>query len=166
VERALHCYAYLEAPFDLLSRLLAEDAASVLQHATDDAAEQAGHLSRRLRVEVAGFEVGRDVSIEVGAFEPREVTRSIVPLRWHAERGRLLFPELRADLEIGAVVIDPPLTQITVRGSYEPPLGLLGAGADRMLLHRLAEATVHRFTHDVADQLRQRMEALPDDERL
>lgn len=166
MERTLHCYAYVDAPFDLLSRLLAEDPVAVLQHATDDAVEQAGQLSRRLRVEVGGFEVGRDVTIEVGPFEPREVTRSLVPLRWRAERGRLLFPELRADLELSAVVVDPPLTQVTLRGSYEPPLGLLGAGADRMLLYRLAEATVHRFTHDVADQLRGRAEALPEDERL
>ena len=53
MERPLHCYAYVEAPFDRISRLLAEDAAGVLQHATDDAAEQAGELSRTLRTEVA-----------------------------------------------------------------------------------------------------------------
>jgi len=94
------------------------------------------------------------------------VARSAVPLRWHAETGRLLFPALAADLEVSAVVLDPPLTQLTVTGSYQPPLGILGAGADRLLLHRLAEATVHRFTHEVADELRRRVEALPDDERL
>ena len=166
MERQLHCYAYVEAPFDLTARLLAEDATAVLQEATDDAAEQAGTLSRTLSVEVGGFEVGRDVSIEVGEFEPRGITRSVVPLRWHAEKGRLLFPELAADLEVAALALDPPLTQLTVSGSYEPPLGVLGAGADRILLHRLAEATVHRFTHDVADRLRRLVEALPEDERL
>jgi len=166
VERQLHCYAYVEAPFDLVARLLAEDATAVLQEATDDAAEQAGTLSRTLSVEVGGFEVGRDVSIEVGEFEPRGITRSVVPLRWHAEKGRLLFPELAADMEVAALALDPPLTQLTVSGSYEPPLGVLGAGADRLLLHRLAEATVHRFTHDVADRLRRLVDALPEDERL
>jgi hypothetical protein len=166
VERQLHCYAYVEAPFDLIARLLAEDAAAVLQEATDDAAEQAGTLSRTLSVEVGGFEVGRDVTIEVGEFEPRGITNNVVPLRWHAERGRLLFPELAADLEVAALAFDPPLTQLTVAGSYEPPLGVLGAGADRLLLHRLAEATVHRFTHDVADRLRRLVDAMPEDERL
>jgi hypothetical protein len=161
VERPLHCYAYVEAPFDLVSQLLAEDAVGLLQHATEDAAEQAGTLSRTLRTGVAGFEVARDVRIEVGEFSPAAVTRSVVPLRWHAEKGRLLFPELAADLEVSAVVLDPPLTQITVSGSYEPPLGVLGAGADRLVLHRLAEATVHRFTHEVAEELRRRIEALP-----
>jgi hypothetical protein len=166
VDRPLHCYAYVEAPFDLVSRLLAEDAAGLLQHATDDAADQAGELSRSLRVAVGGFEIGRDVRIEVGDFTPREVLRSVVPLRWHAEKSRLLFPELAADLEVTALTIDPPMTQITVAGSYHPPLGLLGAGADKLLLHRLAEATVHRLTHEIADELRRRVDALPDDERL
>ncbi len=166
MERQLHCYAYVEAPFDLVARLLAEDATAVLQEATDDAAEQAGTLSRTLSVEVGGFEVGRDVSIEVGEFEPRGITNSVVPLRWHAEKGRLLFPELAADMEVAALALDPPLTQLTVSGSYEPPLGVLGAGADRLLLHRLAEATLHRFTHDVADRLRRLVDAIPEDERL
>ncbi len=166
MERALHCYAYVEAPWDQVTRLLAEDTGSVLQHATIDAADQAQLISRTLKLEVAGFAVSKDVRIEVGDFQPREVTRSVVPLRWHAERGRLLFPELAADLEVASVSLDPPLTQLTITGSYEPPLGLLGAGADRLMLHRLAEATVHRFVHEVADELRRLIEALPPDERF
>lgn len=164
--RELHCYAYVEATFDLVTRVLAEDASGVLQNATDDAAQQAGTLSRTLKVEVGGFEVGKDVVIEFGDFDPREVTRSVVPLTWHAEKGRLLFPEMTADLEVAAVTFDPPLTQVTLTGSYEPPLGALGAGADRVVLHRLADATAHRFVHEVADALRRRIEALPDDERV
>lgn len=164
--RHLHAYAYVEAPFDVCSRLLAEDAGRVLQQATDDAASQAHVLSRTLEVEVGGFSVSREVVIEVGDFQPQQVTASVVPLRWHAERGRLLFPELTAELEIAAVTLDPPLTQLTLDGSYEPPLGALGAGADRVALGRIAEATVHRFVHEVADHLRRSVEALPPDERL
>jgi hypothetical protein len=159
VERTLYCYAYVEAPFDDVSHELAVHAARIMQRATDESAEQAGTLSRTLRVAVGGFEVSRDVRIQVGDFEPRAVTRSVVPLRWQAEKGRLLFPSLTAELEVAAVVFDPPLTQISVSGTYEPPLGVLGAGADRLLLHRLAEATMHRFTHEVADELRRRLEA-------
>jgi hypothetical protein len=166
VERPLHCYAYVEAPFDIVTRLLAEDTTAVLQRATDDAADQAGVLSRTLHVALAGLEVSKDVTIEVGDFQPIEVLRSVVPLRWHAEKGRLLFPELTATLEVSAVVLDPPLTQITVDGHYEPPLGVLGAGADALLLHRLAEATVHRFTNEVADSLRRRAEHLGEGERF
>jgi hypothetical protein len=158
VERTLYVYAYVEAPFDEVSHLLAADATGLLQQATDESVEQASTLSRKLRVAVGGFDVGSDVSIEVGDFEPRAVTRSVVPLRWHSEKGRLLFPRLTAELEVAAIVFDPPLTQLTVSGSYEPSPGLLGAGADKLLLHRLAEATLHRFTHEVADEIRRRLE--------
>ncbi len=166
MDRPLHCYAYVEAPWDQVSRLLAEDSRAVLQHATIDAAEQADQLTRTLKLQVGGFQVSRDVRIEVGEFHPSGLTRSVVPLRWQAERGKLLFPELAADLEVASVSLEPPLTQLTVTGSYEPPLGLLGAGADRLMLHRLAEATVHRFVHEVADELRRLIDALPEDERF
>jgi len=166
VSRELHVYAYVEAPFDLCSKLLAENAAQVFQQATDESAAQARGLSRTLELEVGGFSVSRDVVIEVGEFEPRQMTACIVPLRWHAESGRLLFPELSAELEVSALVLDPPLTQLTLEGTYEPPLGAIGAGADKLALGRLAEATVHRFIHDVADQLQRMVDAIPEDERL
>lgn len=166
MSRELHVYAYVEAPFDLCIRLLAENATRVLQQATDESAEQARVLSRPLEVEVGGLTVSHDVVIEIGEFEPRRISSSVVPLRWHAETGRLLFPTMEAELEVAALVFDPPLTQVTLNGTYEPPLGALGAGADRMALGHLAEATVHRFVHEVADQLRRLVEAIPEDERL
>ncbi len=162
----LYVYAFVEAPFDLCIRLLAENAPKVLQHATDESAEQARVLSRPLEVEVAGFSVSHDVVIEVGEFEPRQLTSAVVPLRWHAETGRLLFPTMEAELEVSALVFDPPLTQVALCGRYEPPMGVIGAGADRLALNKLAEATVHRFLHEVADQLRRLVEAIPEDERL
>lgn len=166
MSRELHVYAYVEAPFDLCTKLLAENAARVFQQATDESAAQAHVLSRTLELEVGGFSVSHEVVIEVGDFDPRQLTACVVPLRWHAETGRLLFPELKAELEIAALVFDPPLTQLTLEGTYEPPLGAVGAGADRLALGRLAEATVHRFVHDVADHLRRLVEAIPEDERL
>jgi len=166
VSRDLHVYAYVEAPFDLCTKLLAENATRVFQQATDESAVQARVLSRTLEVEVGGFAVSRNVVIEVGEFEPRHMTACVVPLRWHAESGRLLYPELKAELEVAALVFDPPLTQLTLQGTYEPPLGALGAGADKLALGRLAEATVHRFVHEVADQLRRLVEAIPEDERF
>ena len=166
MDRELHAYAYVDVPFDLASRLFAENAQAVLQHATDDVAEEAGKLSRTLRVNVGGFDVSKDVEVVVGEFEPAELTRSTVPIKWRAQSGRLLFPTLRAQLDIVAVGFDPPLTQLVVEGTYEPPGGLIGAGADRLLLHRLAEATIYRFVHDIAMELRDLVDAIPPDERV
>jgi hypothetical protein len=64
------------------------------------------------------------------------------------------------------VSFDPPVTQLLVTGSYDPPMGVVGAGADWLLLHRLAESTIHRFTSEVAAQLRRLIEELPEDQRL
>ena len=165
MERPLHYYAYVEAPFDLVSRVLADRTVEVLQHATENAAAQAGELSRSLSIEVGGFRVSRDVAIEIGEFEPRELTSSVVPLRWRAENQGLLFPTLSAELEVAAVTTTPPLTQLTVDGAYVPPLGVVGAGADRLVLHRVAEAALHRFTTDVAEQLDRLVKEIPADER-
>lgn len=162
----LHAYAYVDVPFDLASRLFAENAEAVLQHATDDVAEEAGKLSRTLRVNVGGFDVSKDVTVVVGEFEPAQMTRSSVPIRWEAERGRLLFPTLEARLDIVALSLDPPLTMIELNGTYEPPMGAIGAGADKLLLHRMAEATIYRFVHDIAMELRDLVDELPPDERM
>jgi hypothetical protein len=166
MSRELHSYAYVNVRFDTVSRLLAENAQAVLQQATDDSAVEADTLSRTLRVNVGGFEVSKDVEVEVGEFRPTQITGSVVPLRWRAENGRLLFPTLEAELQVRAVSLDPPVTQVLVSGSYDPPMGLIGAGADWLLLHRLAEATIHRFTSEVAAQLRALAEQLPEDQRF
>ncbi len=164
--RELHAYAYVDVPFDLASRLFAENAQAVLQHATDDVAQEAGNLSRTLKVNLGGFDVAKDVEVLVGEFEPAQLTRSSVPIRWRAERGRLLFPTLKARLDIVALSFDPPLTQIELTGTYDPPGGAIGAGADKLLLHRLADATVYRFVHDIAMELRDLVDELPEDERM
>jgi hypothetical protein len=166
MSRELNSYAYVNVRFDTVSRLLAENAQAVLQHATDDSAVEADTLSRTLRVNVGGFEVSKDVEVEVGEFRPAQITGSVVPLRWRAENGRLLFPTLEAELQVRAVSLDPPVTQVLVSGSYDPPMGVIGAGADWLLLHRLAEATIHRFTSEVAAQLRALAEQLPEDQRF
>jgi hypothetical protein len=166
MSRELNSYAYVNVPFDVASRLLAENAQAVLQQATDDSAAEADTLSRTLRVAVGGFEVSKDVEVEVGEFRPAQITGSVVPIRWRAETGRLLFPTLTAELWIRAVSFDPPVTQLLVTGSYDPPMGVVGAGADWLLLHRLAESTIHRFTSEVAAQLRRLIEELPEDQRL
>lgn len=166
MDRPLHTYTYLDAPFDLVSRLLAEDATAVLQRATDAGDDETRQLSRSLKVAIGGFELGREVTVRLGEFQPVEVARSVVPVRWEAASGRSLFPAVAAQLEVAAVTLDPPRTQVTLDGTYQPPLGWFGAGVDALLLHRLAEAAVHRFVEEVAAQLRQKVEAIPVDERF
>jgi hypothetical protein len=46
-------------------------------------------------------------------------------------------------------------TQLDFFGAYEPPFGALGKTMNAIVLHRIAEASVHRFVGEVAAHLRQ-----------
>jgi hypothetical protein len=153
VERLLHTYEYVDVPYDDVTQLLAADAAGVLQSATDTAVEHAEDVTARLSVEVGGLIIGRDIEIEVGAFEPVGITHVRIPLRWHAREAETLFPSMDANLVVRMVPVEYDRTQIVFDGSYEPPLGLLGAAADAAVGHHVAEAAVDRFVKEVAARI-------------
>jgi hypothetical protein len=46
-------------------------------------------------------------------------------------------------------------TQLDFRGTYTPPFGALGKTMNAIILHRIAEASVHRSVNDVGGYLRQ-----------
>lgn len=157
--RPLYAYAYAEVPYDDAIALLAQDPEGLLQTATTISAEHGRELLANLNFNIAGFEVGRDVMIELGEYEPVEITRAIIPLTWKAAKGHVLFPTVDARLEIAALAFQPPLVQVSLVGSYSPPLGTVGLLLDRLVDSHLAEAVLHRFIHEVAS----RLEALVND---
>lgn len=71
-----------------------------------------------------------------------------VGLRWEAlgVTGGL-FPALDADI---VLTPDGDQTRVTLTGTYRPPLGSLGAGLDRLVLRRVAAATVAAFLKQVS----------------
>jgi hypothetical protein len=74
---------------------------------------------------------------------------ALLTLRWEAlGPGGRLFPALDADLTLAPA--GDEATLLTLAGAYRPPLGVLGAGLDRTILHRVAVATVRTFTSSVA----------------
>jgi hypothetical protein len=86
--------------------------------------------------------LGKTFSVQIGEPLTRdEVT--VVPLTWKATATPGLFPVMSADLEVAP--LDENLTQLTLRGRYEPPLGAVGRRIDRLLMHRVAEASVRAF---------------------
>ena len=106
----------------------------------------------RLRIgPVGGLPIlSKTVSLQVG--EPmrrNEVT--VVPLSWRATSTPGLFPVMTADLEVAP--LDGELTQLTLRGRYEPPLGAVGRRLDRLLMHRIAEASVRSFLERLAQTI-------------
>jgi hypothetical protein len=141
----------LHLPFGEVERALLADPASWLPGMAIEAEEQ----GERLLVDV-GFQVGddrridREIQIEVG--EPVSVPSTMMlPITWKAKHGAGAFPQLDADIEIGALGAER--TQLSMSARYRPPLGMIGRALDRALMHRVAEATVKDFLDRVGERL-------------
>jgi hypothetical protein len=77
---------------------------------------------------------------------------AVLALRWEATGpGGKLFPALDADIWLTPAGEHP--TRLSLVGVYRPPLAVLGAGLDRAVLHRVADATVRSVLARVADVL-------------
>lgn len=92
--------------------------------------------------------LAKSVSLEIGL---AEIHRSglVYPIRWTAIGGAALFPELNADLALSQM--GPTMTSLALDGTYEPPLGMVGRVADRVVLGRVAEATVRNWVDRLAE---------------
>ena len=74
--------------------------------------------------------------------------RTWLPLTWRAVSRPGLFPHLEGELEVAP--LGRQVTQVGLSARYKPPFGLLGESLDRVLLHRVAEATIRDFVERVA----------------
>jgi hypothetical protein len=83
-----------------------------------------------------------------------------VALRWEATgvTGGL-FPALDADITLTA---EGESTRVALTGTYRPPLGPLGAGLDRLVLGKVAAATIGAFLDQVCRALRETRAVLAD----
>ena len=146
----LRSYAFVHVPAELLCARIAADHGKWLSPLADAAVGD----GEALRVRVGPIDalplLSKTVTLYAGeAIERNEVT--VVPIKWQATSSPGLFPGLEADLQVAA--IGPMFTQLTLRGHYDPPLGTLGRQIDRLLLHRVAEATVRSFMRRLAESL-------------
>lgn len=95
--------------------------------------------------------VAKSVALEIGT--PQLQKRGLVyPLRWTAVGAESLFPDMRADLILTQDGMDR--TTMTLSGTYDPPLGVVGRALDRVLLGRVAEATVRNWVDRLAAAIR------------
>jgi hypothetical protein len=157
--REIHCYDYVNHPYEQVRDALTKDAAAaVFQSATRAAASRAQSVASELRVDIGGIGIEADIRVFVkdvkvkdreGLSEP--VTR--LQLEWEAAANPRLFPLMKADLFIYPLTSTE--TQLDFKGVYEPPFGALGKAVNAVVGHRIAEVSVHRFVSDVAGYLRQ-----------
>jgi hypothetical protein len=150
----VHDFVYVDQPMALVIQRLRADAAALFTSVTDGARHD--EQEARLRVGPLGEAPLLSRTVRVTCAEGVQSGDTfILPLTWTAERMAAAFPVMQADLEIAPFGDDR--TQITLMGRYEPPLGSVGRGLDRLLLHRLAQATVRAFLA----RLRLRLDEVP-----
>ena len=146
LEMFVYYFMILAEPFDLVERKLVDGLYGL--------GELAG----------AAYRDGEEIRARIGfGDEPKLVAKTVrldvseparfdddmtIRLVWEATGPRALFPRMEGELIVAGM--GPNLTQLLFRGSYRPPLGALGRAADRVMLHRVAEATVQNFVERLA----------------
>jgi hypothetical protein len=130
--------ALLDAPSELLSALAGQ------------ADQRGGGLLAEVGVGPLGPRLGRRVAVSLAA-PVRLPSKTLLPFTWRPTSGNGLLPDLDGDIEVGT--LGPGRTQLALTARYQPPLGTVGRAVDRMLLHRVAEATVKDFLDRVAEAL-------------
>jgi hypothetical protein len=112
-----------------------------------------GVITRVIRVGPAGDVPGVSKLVQVRFVGPVERGgATTIWLHWEATGAAGgLFPTLDADLTLMAKGQEH--AQLRLHGYYRPPLGRLGAGLDRAVMHRVASATVRALLHRVAGAL-------------
>ncbi len=156
-QHQVRCYDYVNRPYDQVRAALTGDALAVFQSATKAAASRAKSVASELRVNIAGIEVGTDISITVKNIEqqPRQAASppsTCLSLAWEASNSPHLFPLMNADLTLYPLTATE--TQLDFSGVYQPPLGVIGSAINSIVGHRIADVSIHRFVADVAEHLR------------
>ena len=143
-------YVELPAPVAAIEAALVQDPAAWLPGLADDARRHGTRLLAEAGFRMPVGAVTRGVVVTVGR-AVRFPSKLAMPISWEPSGAEPLLPDLDADLEVGP--LGPARTQLAINATYTPPLGAVGRTADRLLLHRLAEATVKRFLDQVGGRL-------------
>lgn len=74
---------------------------------------------------------------------------AVVPIRWRAAGAEALFPRLEGELAVERNDGDSSILHL--KANYKPPLGSVGSLMDRLILTRVARATVTDWVDRIAE---------------
>lgn len=153
----IRCYDYVNHPYERVRDALKQNALTVFQSVTKAAASRAHSVAAELHVDFGGIGLKTDININVQSVDEKVAAGSTpatrLLLEWEAATMPRLFPLMKGELSIYPLTSTE--TQLDFSGEYEPPFGAVGKTMNAIVLHRMAEASVHRFISDVAGYLRQ-----------
>ncbi len=120
---------------------------AVLGRAAEEAGEELGDF--RIKVGPKSWPplLAKTVEVTLGPVR-RHDDVTLLAFSWRAAGYPSLFPALDADLEVSP--IGESQSEVSLQGRYEPPGGTPGKVADRLVLHRLADATIRAFLSRLA----------------
>lgn len=154
--REIRCFDYVNHPYERVRDALMQNALTVFQSATNAAAARAQSVAPELHVDFGGIGVTTEIKINVQGVEEKAAAGSTpatrLLLQWEAASMPRLFPLMNGELSVYPLTSTE--TQLDFSGLYEPPFGALGKTMNAIVLHRIAEVSVHRFITDVAGYLR------------
>jgi hypothetical protein len=149
-------YVELALPARRVEYAMLDSPAGWLSTVAGEAQRRGDRLLSEIGVGPLGPRLGRRVTIRVG--QPvRFPSMTSLPLTWEPVGLEGVLPRLDADIELGALGEDR--TQLAISARYRPPLGVLGQTVDRVLLHRVAEATLKDFLDRVATAITSQAQA-------
>jgi hypothetical protein len=135
-------YIELPLPAAVVEQALVGSPAGWLSAVAGEAQRRGDGLLGEVGVGPLGVRLRRQVRICLG--EPvRFPSMTSLPLTWEPVGLEGVLPRLDANLELGS--LGGHRIQLAISARYRPPLGAVGQAIDRVLLHRVAEATVKDF---------------------
>ena len=143
-------YIELPLPVAQVEQALVGSPAEWLSAVAGEAQARGDGLLGEVGVGSLGARLRRQVRISLGEPE-RFPSMTSLPLTWEPVGLEGLLPRLDAHLELGMLGGDQ--TQLAISARYRPPLGVVGQAIDRILLHRVAEATVKDFLDRVGQAI-------------
>jgi hypothetical protein len=149
---------FLELPFaaDAIEAALLTSPEDWIPGLVEDASLHGETLLAEVGFDAPSGRIQKKVELEIGT-PIRMGFSTLLPIKWKAAGLARLFPVMEADIEIGGLGLER--SQLSFNGRYRPPLSVLGQAVDRVLLHRVAEATMKDFLDRVAERLRERAQA-------
>jgi hypothetical protein len=135
-------FVQVHAPFAAVCEQLRDTPSRWLTDGASEAYAEGEQLVLTLSAGAGEITVGKRVHIDLGAAYPRG-EGIVVPMSWWATGAQRLFPTLDADLEVMPLGADQVMVKLM--GRYEPPLGTVGRGLDRLVMHRIAETCIRGF---------------------
>lgn len=137
----------IELPLPVVEARL-DDIRASMEEWADVAYREGEQLRARVGPGVDGY--AKTVNLTIGQPEIRSAGL-VYPISWTASGPTALFPRLNADLILTHLGHDT--TQMSIVGTYQPPLGPVGYVVDRILLKKVAEATIQDWLDRVSEAL-------------